>query len=89
MIVETFFHLDCNPVIPECGYQCSRCIAEIRSVLGSCRGVSEVALGKRSGASGILVKHDAAAISAEELLTAFGSLPSFYRGRFVPQVLHA
>ena len=89
MTVERFFHLDCNAVIPECGYKCARCIAEIHSVLGTKSGVSQVTLGKRGETSGIVVKHDAEAISAQELLNVFSSLPSFYRGRFVPQVLDA
>jgi len=33
MLVQKFFHLDCNSVIPECGHRCARCIEEIRSVL--------------------------------------------------------
>ncbi len=89
MIVEKFFHLDCSPVIPECGYKCARCITEIRSVLGSQSGVSEVTLGKRGETSGIVVKHDTEAISVEDLLNVLCNLPSFYRGRFIPQVLEA
>jgi hypothetical protein len=89
MIVEEFFHLDCKSVIPECGYRCGRCITEIRSVLGGRSGVSEVNLGKRDETSGIVVRHDADAVSVGELLDVFRSLPSFYRGRFVPQVLQA
>jgi hypothetical protein len=89
MIIEKFFHLDCNSVIPECGYKCARCISEIRSVLASRSGVSEVTLGKRGETSGIEVKHDPEIISVEELINEFRNLPSFYNGRFVPQVLDA
>jgi len=89
MITEKFFHLDCNPVIPECRYNCAKCIAEIRSVLGGRSGVFEVTLGKRGETSGIVVKHDADTVSTEGLLNAFRNLPSFYRGRFVPLVLDA
>jgi hypothetical protein len=89
MITEEFFHLDCNPVIPECEYNCAKCITEIRSVLGGRSGVFEVTLGKRGETSGIVAKHDPDTVSTEELLNAFRNLPSFYRGHFVPQVLDA
>ncbi len=76
-------------MIPECGYKCVKCLTEIRSVLESRSGVSDVTLGKRRETSGIQVKHDSDVIGVEELLNVFRNLPSFYRGRFVPQVLDA
>ena len=89
MLMETFFHLDCNSVIPECGYKCARCVKEIRSVVGSRDGVSEVSLGKRGEISGIVVKYDSEKTSDDKLLNEFRNLPSFYRGHFVPKVLDA
>ncbi len=32
------FDLDCNPVIPECGFKCPKCIQEIESTLTSMQG---------------------------------------------------
>jgi hypothetical protein len=89
MLKERFFHLDCNPVIPECGYKCAKCINEIRSVVGSRDGVFEVSLGKRGEISGIVVKYDSERTSDDKVLNEFRKLPSFYRGRFVPSVLGA
>ena len=87
MFVEKFFHLDCTLVIPECRYNCAKCITEIRTVLGSGSGVLEVTLGKRGETSGIVVKYDPEQTSTGKLLYEFRNLPSFYGGRFVPQVL--
>lgn len=89
MIIEKFFHLDCNSVIPECGYKCAKCIDEIRSVLGRRSAVSEVSLGKRGEISGIVVKYDSERLSDDQLIKEFRTLPTFYRGRFIPQVLDA
>jgi copper chaperone CopZ len=89
MLVQKFFHLDCNSVIPECGHRCARCIEEIRSVLERRDGVSEVSLGARGEISGIVVKYDSERTSDEHLIDELSNLPSFYRGRFVPKVLDA
>jgi len=89
MLVEVFFDLDCSAVIPECGYQCARCIEEICSVLKGMRGVSEVSSGKRGEISGIVVRHDPEAVSTGDLMAAFRRLPSFYSGFFAPRVLDA
>jgi hypothetical protein len=42
MLVQSFFHLDCNSLIPECGFHCDQCVEEIQSVLTELDGVSEV-----------------------------------------------
>lgn len=89
MQVQKFFHLDCNPVIPECGYQCSRCIQEIYSVLGSMEGVMDVSTGNRGKISGIVVRYDSVTTTDDNLLKEFSRLPSFYRGHFVPKALDA
>ena len=89
MLIEKFFHLDCDPVIPECGHQCAKCVEEILSVFGRRDGVSEVFLGKRGETSGIVVRYDSERTSDDQLLNGFRTLPTFYRGRFVPKVLDA
>jgi hypothetical protein len=89
MLVEEFFDLDCSAVIPECGYQCAKCIEEICSVLKGVHGVSEVSSGKRGEVSGIVVRRDSETITTDDLMEAFRKLPSFYRGSFVPRVLDA
>jgi len=80
MHVQKFFHLDCNPIIPECGYQCPKCIQEIRDVLGGMGGVLEVSMSKRGEISGIVVRYDSEITGDENLMKTFGELPSFYRG---------
>jgi copper chaperone CopZ len=87
MRVQKFFHLDCSPIIPECGYQCDKCVQEIISVLSGTGGVLEVSTSKSGKISGIVVQYDSEKTAEEKLMNAFGRLPSFYRGRFVPKVL--
>ncbi len=87
MHVQKFFHLDYTPVIPECGYQCPKCIQEICDVLCAMEGVLEVSSGKRGEISGIVVRYDSEITGDEDLVKAFGELPSFYQGRFVPEVM--
>jgi len=89
MLATNFFHLNCNPVIPECGFQCGKCIQEIFFVIKKMPGVAEVSSGKHGEISGIIVQYDSEAISIDDLLNAFRKLPSFYQGFFVPEVLEA
>jgi len=87
MLLQKFFHLDCGQVIQECGFQCDRCIQEIRSVLGAMPGVSDVSMGKHGEISGIVVQFDSETIGVHDLMNALSGLPSFYQGFFVPKVL--
>jgi copper chaperone CopZ len=83
MNTRSFFHLDCTGVIPECGFQCDKCVKEIESVLSKTRGVNKSC---REG-DGILVEHDPDIISAEQLIDIFKRLPSFYKGFFIPKLM--
>ena len=87
MLVKNFFHLDCNSIIPECGFKCDKCIQEILSVFKKMPGVAEVSTGQHGEISGIVVQYESEAISTAALLDTFGGLPSFYRNHFIPQVL--
>ena len=87
MTVRTFLHLDCNAVIPECGYKCGKCIQEIVVTVGNLPGVSSVSVGKRGEVSGIVIYHDPGMVDAVRLMEAFRQLPTFYKGRFVPRAM--
>ena len=86
MLVQSFFHLDCRPVIPECSFQCDKCVEEIQSVLMAMAGVSEVSRDKRGETDGIVVQYDSEAIGIDDLTNTLRTLPSFYKGRFVPSL---
>ncbi len=83
MTSRTAFHLDCTPVLAECGCKCAKCIEEMKSVFGGMAGVSKF---YREG-PGVVVEHEADTVTVEQLLEVFHRLPSFYRGHFVPSVL--
>lgn len=83
MTNRSAFHLDCTPVIPACGFNCGKCIEEMKSVFGRTPGVSRF---YREG-SGVVVEHDADVISVEQLMDIFRALPSFYENHFVPSVM--
>ena len=87
MLVQSFFHLDCNPVIPECGFQCDKCVQEIQSVLMGLGGVSEVSRERRGDTDGIVVQYNPEVIGIDDLMNELQALPSFYKGRFVPSLL--
>jgi copper chaperone CopZ len=89
MLAQSFFHLDCNSLIPECGFQCDQCVEEIRSVLTELDGVSEVSRGRRGETDGIIVQYNSEAIGVDDLLNTFRTLPSFYKSPFVPSLLDA
>jgi hypothetical protein len=77
------FHLDCTPILAECGSKCGRCLEEMKSVFGKIPGVAKFC---REG-PGVVVEYDADVVTMEQLLDVFRGLPSFYRSRFVPTVL--
>jgi hypothetical protein len=85
MINRTAFHLDCTPILAECGCKCGRCLEEMKSVFGKTPGVSKF---YREG-PGVVVEHDAGMVTVEQLLDVFRGLPSFYRSHFVPTVLES
>ena len=83
MTNRTAFHLDCTPVLAECGCKCGKCLAEMKSVFGRTRGASAF---YREG-QGVVVEHDPAVVTVEELLDIFRGLPSFYQNHFIPSVM--
>jgi hypothetical protein len=87
MIVRTAFDIDCNPVIPECGYDCPKCIEEIEGTLTSRDGVSRVYMEGGAEEAKLIVEHDPAIATVDQLVDAFKMLPSFYEGCFVPTVI--
>ncbi len=77
------FHIDCTAVIPECGFNCDRCIKEMESIFSKTRGVDKF---YREG-DGVVVEHDSSIITVEQLIDIFKSLPSFYKGFFIPKLI--
>ncbi|RPJ51433.1 MAG: hypothetical protein EHJ95_05415 [Methanobacteriota archaeon] len=77
------FHLNCTPVLTECGYKCGKCLDEMKSVFGGTPGVSAFC---REG-DGVVVEHDPNVIAVGQLLEIFRGLPSFYAGCFIPMAM--
>jgi len=86
MITRTAFDLDCNLVIPECGFDCPKCIQEIETTLTSKDGVSKVYMEGEAEEGKLIVEHDPAIETVDQLIDAFKMLPSFYEGFFIPAV---
>lgn len=74
------FHLDCTPLIPACGFDCSKCIEEMRAVFANTEGVSKFYMEGDS----VVVHHDSDVMSVKQLMAIFKTLPSSHKGRFVP-----
>ncbi|UCG59665.1 MAG: heavy-metal-associated domain-containing protein [Phycisphaerales bacterium] len=81
------FDLDCNRVMPECGFECPKCIQEIESTLTTIGGVSKVYIEKEGQEQKLIVEHDPGAVTVEQLIHVLKGLPSFYEGFFVPTVI--
>ena len=87
MIIRTAFGLDCNPVIPECGFACPKCIQEIETTLTRKDGVSKVYIEGEAEKAKLIVEHDPAITNVDQLIEALKKLPSFYDGSFIPTVI--
>jgi copper chaperone CopZ len=83
----SFFHLDCNPIIAECGFHCDKCVNEIRSVLKKKNGILEVTLTEQKNISVIAIEYDAEIVKISDLLNELEKLPSFYSDKFIPKVV--
>ena len=81
------FHLDCTPLIPECGFKCPKCIREIESTLTGMQGVSKVYVEGEGAEQRLIVEHDPSRVTVEQLMDIFKGLPSFYEGFFIPTVI--
>ena len=87
MINRTAFDIDCNPIIPECGYACPKCIQEIQTALASKDGVSKISMGEGTQEGKVIVEHDPDVTTVVQLIEAFKILPSFYEGFFIPTMI--
>ena len=83
MISRSAFHSDCTPIIPVCGFNCAKCIEEMKGVLGETRGVSKF----YQEGDGVVVEHDVSVITVERLMDIFRGLPSFYPSHFIPSLM--
>ena len=81
------FDLDCSAVIPDCRYNCPKCIQEIESTLNTKHGVSKVYIEAEGQEQKLIVEHDPAAVTADQRIDVFKSLPSFYEGSFIPTLI--
>ncbi len=84
---RSVFHLDCTPVIPECGFECPKCIREIESTLTGMQGVSRAYIETEGEEQRLVVEHDPAAVTVEQLVDVLKSLPSYYEGFFIPALI--
>ena len=83
---RTTFDIDCSGVIPECGFECPKCIEEIESTVTSMEGVRKVYIEKEAEEQKLVVEHDPDTVTVQELIDVFKRLPSFYEGFFIPSV---
>jgi copper chaperone CopZ len=81
---RSVFDIDCDSVIPECEFQCPKCIEEIESTLTGVEGVSKVYLDDEENEARLVVEHDPAIVSVEQIIEILKTLPSFYKGFFIP-----
>ena len=84
---KSAFEVDCNPIIPDCGFNCARCIEEIEATLTGMEGVSKVYMEGKAEEGKLIVEYDASIITAEQLIEALEKLPSFYEGFFIASLI--
>jgi hypothetical protein len=87
MAHRSAFHLDCTAVFPACRFDCTKCIAEIRSVFLRIQGVTGLHAEGQGVEARLIIVHDPSTVTAEQLMEVFKRLPSFYRASFTPALL--
>jgi hypothetical protein len=68
--------------MPGCGFDCRKCIEEMRALFAKTEGVSKFYM----EGDGVTLYHDPDVISVEQLMDIFKTLPSFHKAHFVPTV---
>ena len=89
MDTRSVFHLDCYSIIPQCQFQCDKCLQEIKTVLEQKRGVEKFYTEGEAENMKFIVEHNSSKVAVENLMETFRRLPSFYDGLFVPELLDA
>ncbi|MBM4026590.1 MAG: hypothetical protein FJ280_14495 [Planctomycetes bacterium] len=84
---RSVFHLDCTGIFPDCRFECTRCLREIQDVVAHIPGVESLHTQGAGADARLIVVHDPAQITAEQLMDAFRHLPSFHKVSFVPTLL--
>jgi copper chaperone CopZ len=77
------FQIDCTGVVPECGFECGKCVKEIVSSLTGMKGVGKF----YTDGEGVTIEYDAEKVTAEQLKDVLKGLPSFYESHFVPSIV--
>jgi hypothetical protein len=81
---RSVFDINCDSVIPGCEFQCPKCIEEIVSTLTGVEGVSKAYLDDEDNEARLVVEHNPAVISVEQIIDILQTLPSFYEEFFIP-----
>jgi len=74
-------------VIPECGFECAKCIQEIESTFAKMQGVGKFYMEGEREDTKVIVEHEPSIVAVEKLVEIFKGLPSFYEGSFIPTVI--
>ena len=82
--VRSVFELDCNAVIPECKFQCDKCISEMDDIFKRTGGVVGFCTEGEGEDMKFILEYNPNKILAEQLIKIFRRLPSYYKGFFKP-----
>lgn len=85
--VEFVFDVDCNEIIPECGFQCDRCISELKTTFEKIEDVFSFRTEEEGKGTKIIIDHDRDKVSLDQLMSAFRRLPSYHTAKFEPTLL--
>ena len=83
---RSVFHLDCSELTPGCGYRCGECISELSEVFNRRDGVNTVSTKGEGERTLLIIEHDGATVSVEQLMGVFASLPTRHEGSFRPSL---
>ena len=83
MISRSVFQIDCTGVVPECGFDCARCVREIGLSLTGMKGVGDF----YTDGEGVIIEYDSEVVTPEKLKGVLKGLPSFYEKHFIPTLV--
>jgi len=87
MVHRSAFHLDCTAILPACRFECTKCLAEVRSVLTRLPGVEGLGTAGEGADTRLIIVHDPFRVTTAQLREILERLPSFYEASFAPHLL--
>jgi hypothetical protein len=87
MYFRTAIDVDCSQLVPDCGFDCSACFAEVRRTLNATNGVNRLHIEQRGEDRRLSVEHDPSIVPVAKLVNLVEQLPTRHAAHFQAKLI--